>query len=298
MQIHKVLRVVLLIIPLLGLVHTAGSGRQATDDFAAFREKRMQLPARQEAASPAAGRKHMFLGDGAEEVKVPAALLPGSPLSKDNTGQPVFSAAAVEAVMAKLGLEFRTATIAGWDKEKEALFFRKAYKVYAPPRSVGGCNLVKEESFDLDGDGLAEKYALEQGRLVVSGAAGLIWQTPQEWWVEDFALGDASNDGRPDLNLSVWKEGSFGPYRPFWVAEEDRSVKNHLFIFNLVGGSFKPLWQSSNLARPNYRIALADIEGDGNSELLALEGHYASPWLRQVNLWRWNGWGFTCLTGL
>jgi hypothetical protein len=41
-------------------------------------------------------------------------------------------------------------------------------------------------------------------------------------------------------------------YKPCWITGDDPSVKNHLFIFKMVNGFFKPVWQSSNLDRPNY----------------------------------------------
>jgi len=40
-------------------------------------------------------------------------------------------------------------------------------------------------------------------------------------------------------------------------------VKNHLFIFDLVNGAIKPVWQSSNLDCPNRSVELADLDGDG-----------------------------------
>lgn len=110
-----------------------------------------------------------------------------------------------------------------------------------------------------------------------------------------FLPGDANNDGRPELNLLLWKEGSFGPQRPFWVEGEDRSVKNHLFVFKLEEGEIKAVWQSSNLDRPNLRAALIDRDGDGKKELLALEGTYTGSGEFQLTLWQWNGWGFSRL---
>jgi len=152
--------------------------------------------------------------------------------------------------------------------------------------------LVKERSFDLDQDGVVERVALRDGRLTVETASTLIWETPETWWVDDFALGDANNDGVVDVSLSVWKSGSFGPCRPFWVAEDDPSVRNHLFIFKLVDGAMKPVWQSSNLDSPNYELEVVDLDGDGRTELLVLEGDYDNLQFRQMSIWKWNDWGF------
>ena len=151
--------------------------------------------------------------------------------------------------------------------------------------------LIKKQTFDLDQDGNYEDYSLDEGRLVVEVGELTIWETPGNWWVSDFVLGDSTGDGILNLNLSVWKEGSFGESKPFWVTNEDKSFKNHLFIYKLVNRSFKPVWQSSNLDRPNHKISLED--DDGKNRLVVIEGEYDNPWVRQVAVWAWNGWGFS-----
>ncbi|MBO8128633.1 MAG: VCBS repeat-containing protein [Peptococcaceae bacterium] len=152
---------------------------------------------------------------------------------------------------------------------------------------------LKTRHFDLDGDGTGEIYTLLDGRLRVAAGAKMIWHSPGGWWVDDFVLGDANNDGIPDLNLLVWKAGSFGPCKPFWIKQEDRSIKNHFFIFDLVDGSFKPVWQSSNLDRPNYAVILKDLDEDGENELIAVEGSYTDSKVKRITIWKWNGWGFS-----
>jgi hypothetical protein len=59
--------------------------------------------------------------------------------------------------------------------------------------------------------------------------------------VDYFFIGDATNNGKSELSLSVWKEGSFYPYKPFWVEEEDTCIKNHLFIFQFERNGLKPI---------------------------------------------------------
>jgi hypothetical protein len=153
--------------------------------------------------------------------------------------------------------------------------------------------LMQSRKYDLDRDSVQESYILRDGSVTVKDGSRIIWQSEDGWWVDYFFLGDVNNDGVLELNLLVWKEGSFGPYKPFWVEEEDLSVKNHLFIFKLEKGNFKPVWQSSNLAHPNYRAALIDINSDGKNELVAFEGSYTDPKQIEVTLWKWTGWGFT-----
>ena len=153
--------------------------------------------------------------------------------------------------------------------------------------------LVQENRFDLNGDGTLETFTLRDGRLTVEAVPGFTWESPPDWWVDYYFFGDANNDGAPELNLIVWKEGRFGPQKPFWLEEQEPGVKNHLFIFKLEKGKIKPVWQSSSLDRPNYRAALVDHTGDGQNELKVLEGCYTDLSQQKVTLWTWNGWGFS-----
>lgn len=155
---------------------------------------------------------------------------------------------------------------------------------------------VQSRQFDLDGNGIREDFILKEGKIAVQAGSRLIWQSPDELWVDCFFLGDADNNGVAELNLLVWKQGSFGPHKPFWLEEEDTAIKNHLFIFKLEKGAVKPVWQSSALDRPNYNAALIDLDGDGENELVVAEGSYTGPDKRETTVWKWNGWGFSRVT--
>ena len=181
-----------------------------------------------------------------------------------------------------------------WDRQTAELSSSGSFTIAGKKPESGP---AKKLRFDLDRDGTEENYALEGGKLTVFAGSRIIWQSPEEWRVDDFVFGDANNDGIPDLNLLVWKAGSFGPHKPFWVTEEDKRIRNHLFIFDLVNGALKPVWQSSNLDRPNYAIALKDLDGDGQNELIATEGDYNDPERRQITYWKWEGWGFFQISG-
>jgi len=138
-------------------------------------------------------------------------------------------------------------------------------------------------------------FLLKDGILQVSKNSETIWKTPADWWVDDFILADSDNDGQTEINLSLWKSGNFGPFKPFWIKENDASVKNHLFVYKWKGGEAKAEWQSSNLPEPNCQIAVRDINGDGQNELVVVEGDYQDwPDCRgqYAAVWKWDGWGF------
>ncbi len=190
------------------------------------------------------------------------------------------------------GLKLSEVTVPAWDQESRVFREDKRYTFYAL-KPLPESRLVKNRHFDLDQDGTYEDYSLQDGKLKVATGTQTIWQSQDDWWVSDFFLGDSNNDSILELNLLVWKSGSFGPHKPFWITREDMSIKNHLFIFKLAGDNFKPVWQSSNLDRPNYEASLEDLDGDGKNELIVTEGDYTDPGEREVSVWQWNSWGFS-----
>lgn len=151
-------------------------------------------------------------------------------------------------------------------------------------------------SHDLDSDGTEEKIGLKEQRMDISKSGEVIWSSPKDWRVTAFAIGDSDNDGSVEINLSVWKTGSYGKFKPFWMVGEDVSKKNHLFIMRLQpDGRMKYTWQSSNLDKPICALEIRDFEDDGKNEIVVSEGDYgqrdACSSERQ-SVWRWRMWNF------
>lgn len=149
--------------------------------------------------------------------------------------------------------------------------------------------------FDWDGDGQEESFWLDGNIMTVARGSDVIWRSPPEWQVTFFVLADSMHDGQTKLNLSVWKPGSYGPSKPFWLEEEDESVKNHLFIMRLVEGQVKPAWQSSNLPKPICSFTFNDIDLDGRLELIVQEGDYEDGFKcqpKRVKYMQWKMWNF------
>ena len=123
--------------------------------------------------------------------------------------------------------------------------------------------ISKQEEKDLDNDSIFENYNLENGKLIITENKKTIWQSPSNWWIDDFVIADSNNDGVLDINLSLWKAGNFGSSKPFWIDENEMSVKNHFFVLDFVDNKVKQIWCSSNLSNPNCEFKIADINNDG-----------------------------------
>ncbi len=163
-----------------------------------------------------------------------------------------------------------------------------------PPLRGQSIDLVQEKSMEMGRD----VFMLEGGTLKIYRNGQIIWETPPDWRIESFELADATRDGSVDLTMSVWKKGSFGTGRPFWVEENDEYIRNHFFIHHLSDDRFLPRWQSSALDTPKCEYAFADITGDGWDELITIEGFYFLEGCgrgRFVSVWFWNGWSFVLL---
>lgn len=152
---------------------------------------------------------------------------------------------------------------------------------------------------DIDGDNFRETYILKNQRLVVSENEITLWISPEDWKVQSFLLADVNHDQQKELVMVVWKKGSFGRDKPFWLNQDDRRYSNHLFVYSLSHDRMKPLWMSSALSRPIHSLQIQDVDNDGKNELIIHEGTYSmlsyltkSQPQKDYTLWQWKGWGF------
>jgi poly-gamma-glutamate synthesis protein (capsule biosynthesis protein) len=197
-----------------------------------------------------------------------------------------------ERILKRLGFPLNDRAVYYWDGASFAEGSEAV--VYAEDYQAGGI-VSKEETADLDNDAVLENYSLKNGLLTITENSIIVWQSSADWWIDNFILADADNNGVLDINLSLWKAGNFGPSQPFWVKENDMSVKNHFFIFDFVGNTMKQVWGSSNLSEPNCEFQIADIDNDGKNDLVVIEGDYSHEskcYGNYVGVWKWNGWGF------
>ena len=144
----------------------------------------------------------------------------------------------------------------------------------------------KECAADLSGDGIPETLTLTRRTLTVSDASGVsVWQSEPGWRVQDFLIGDIDADGAPELLLLLYKRGSYGTARPFWVERDETSYSQHIFIYrwSAQSGAPRPIWMASALP---VRVRAFSLEPDGLTlRLLTASG--------STSLWRWHSFGLT-----
>jgi len=144
----------------------------------------------------------------------------------------------------------------------------------------------KTEQIDLSGDGAAETLTLAQRILTVSDASGVTaWQSDPGWRVQDFLTADIDGDGAPELLMLLYKRGSYGSARPFWVERDAPTESQHIFIYrwSAQANAPRPVWMASALP---VRVRSFSLEPDGRTlRLVTTTG--------ETSLWRWHSFGLT-----
>jgi hypothetical protein len=143
-------------------------------------------------------------------------------------------------------------------------------------------------SLDLSGDGgRAEVAYLFQpyegyaglGYLQVAAPGWPVWTSRryQAWgaWV-----GDVDEDGRLDVILGIW---SFKP------RGEEPLPRKTVWVLSWDGVGFFERWRGSALSASVQGVTVADLDGDGVSDLIALEVMADTAY---VKVYRWNEFGF------
>ena len=113
-----------------------------------------------------------------------------------------------------------------------------------PPAGI--CRREREESVELP-DHSEGRALLLRGAFSLRGKEKILFQTERGWRVSDFLIRDIDRDGKKELLLLLWKRGSYGPDRPYWVRKNDRRFSQHIFIYRFEEERLKPIWMSSAL---------------------------------------------------
>jgi poly-gamma-glutamate capsule biosynthesis protein CapA/YwtB (metallophosphatase superfamily) len=111
----------------------------------------------------------------------------------------------------------------------------------------------------------------------------LRWNSDEDWSVQDMVIKDVDRDGTEELILLVWKHGSYGNSKPFWVKENDNRLGQHIFIFSYDKDEeirMHSIWMSSEIKFNIISIA------SGTADQLILNIQGAGP-----QLWAWRSFG-------
>ncbi|HEX8745780.1 MAG TPA: VCBS repeat-containing protein [Pyrinomonadaceae bacterium] len=150
----------------------------------------------------------------------------------------------------------------------------------APGSSPG---ILSLES-DLDGDGKLETILLDKESdpaLSVRHGGRVLWRgVPARWKPWKLMVADVDGDGRREIAVGVYKSTRFFP-----------KPHNCLFIYSWDGRKGSKFWLGSSLSRPFFDFAFADLDGDKEEELAAIELKRDGRFCLAV--YSWNGFGFT-----
>ncbi len=200
-----------------------------------------------------------------------------------------------ENIIGRLKIKFTERKIFAWDKSSKS-FKDKTRESIQNERKYQPERIRKSCFIDLNNNSHLEHCILKDGTLKIYHGTILIWESPDNWWVDDFQIADSTCDGIMNINISAWRAGNFGSSKPLWIEENDMSIRNHFFVMKLENGAVKPVWMSSNLPVPNREFAFADVDLDGRQELVVIEGEYDDEIQRAGNhvaVWQWDEWGFS-----
>ncbi len=135
--------------------------------------------------------------------------------------------------------------------------------------------------FDVDGDGSDEIVTLAGKRVSVEGSRGTC-SSVEGQFVSDAMLWDFDGDGATELLLVVWKIGSYGPYRPFWVDEDSGDFSEHIFVYRYAGDELEEVWLSSDIGFDAQEVHL---DGAGCMHIATPQG--------ETTVWEWDYFGFS-----
>jgi hypothetical protein len=182
------------------------------------------------------------------------------------------------------------------------------YGLHQESMPIGIRTVPTLREVDLDGNGTPEALDLTSGRLTIFSGMETAWQSPAEWQITQADITDLNQDGHLEIALLVWR-----PFRSWpvdqWLPHGGRiadfqNAEGQSCQIILIGwkiNGYRELWAGSAMAEPIKSFAAADLDGDNNQELVALEGRYSDPRsapARTMKAWEWNGFGFTVVSTL
>ncbi|MBQ8913685.1 MAG: hypothetical protein IJ054_06545 [Lachnospiraceae bacterium] len=115
----------------------------------------------------------------------------------------------------------------------------------------------------------------------------LLYENPGEWLISDYFYSDIDSDGKNEVVLVVWKQGSFGEHKPFWYEGKDNKWTQHIFIFKWDSekeNRLKPIWMSSDIGIKAHKVF---VDEKNRIHLIDNKG--------EETVWQWLDWGLTLI---
>jgi len=147
-------------------------------------------------------------------------------------------------------------------------------------------------SRDLDRNGVVERVSITcerfenghpmGGEIVVSRETGrkerVLWrQRKLNPWKLD--IGDVDGDAKSEVVVGVWKKSRYDPV-----------FAKRVFVYSWNGKRLLPKWLGSRLSRRFTDFVLCPLDGDGKTELVAMEEAPRAG--KYLTVYRWNAFGF------
>lgn len=200
------------------------------------------------------------------------------PVSISSRAQPSIALGTeADAATNRLQHPMSTATVIQWDgPDSAAIISERSMPLQQVQQTA--FTIEKTLNDNINGNRSGETFALSKGRLTASEDGFSFWQSPDMWWVQDFHLADINGDHQKELIVSAWKESA-------------ASFRHQVLVYTIRGSVVSQLVQS-NAEGPACEIAAADLDGDGESEIITLNGDYtkdATCSAHTVRIWNWNG---------
>ena len=95
----------------------------------------------------------------------------------------------------------------------------------------------------------------------------------------------------PPTTLQTRSNGELGNNMLIQTSRLNHFGAEHLILIDPRNG--REIWAGSALPAPLLTLGIEDVDGDGRNEVRTLEGSYTGGGSTHLDVWRWNGFGFT-----